>query len=132
MNSHPNDWDFVGVYTDEGISATSTKKRDGFNQMVEDALAGKIQLIITNAVITKGQFRKARNDHFGHFESSFEASIGDTAVKREGPDGICVAVVLLGIVYVLAWMREASCCSALRFPRHINLLSTQLRLCSRT
>jgi len=44
------EWEFVDVYTDEGISATSTKKRDGFNQMVEDALAGKIQLIITKSV----------------------------------------------------------------------------------
>ena len=44
------DWEFVGVYTDEGISATNTKKRDGFNQMIEDALAGKIDLIITKSV----------------------------------------------------------------------------------
>ena len=50
------DWEFIDVYTDEGISATSTKKRDGFNRMIADALAGKIDLIITNAVITKGQF----------------------------------------------------------------------------
>ena len=28
------DWEFVKVYTDEGITATNTKKRDGFNQMV--------------------------------------------------------------------------------------------------
>lgn len=35
---------------DEGISATSTKKRDGFNDMVNDALAGKIDLIITKSV----------------------------------------------------------------------------------
>lgn len=41
------DWDFVFVYTDEGISATNTKKRDGFNQMIKDALDGKIDLIIT-------------------------------------------------------------------------------------
>ena len=40
------DWDFVGMYSDEGISGTNTKKRDGFNQMIEDALAGKIDLII--------------------------------------------------------------------------------------
>jgi DNA invertase Pin-like site-specific DNA recombinase len=45
-----NDWIFVKVYTDEGISATSTKNRDGFNQMVEDALAGKIDLILTKSV----------------------------------------------------------------------------------
>ncbi|MDY5791003.1 MAG: recombinase family protein, partial [Oliverpabstia intestinalis] len=35
------DWEFVGMYSDEGITATNTKKRDGFNQMVEDALDGK-------------------------------------------------------------------------------------------
>ncbi|MDR1927517.1 MAG: recombinase family protein [Oscillospiraceae bacterium] len=44
------DWEFVSVYTDEGISATSTKKRDGFNRMIADALAGRIDLIITKSV----------------------------------------------------------------------------------
>lgn len=44
------DWEFVGVYTDEGISATNTKHRDGFKQMVKDALAGKIDLIVTKSV----------------------------------------------------------------------------------
>ena len=39
------DWDFVGMYSDEGISGTNTKKRDGFNQMIEDALAGKIDVL---------------------------------------------------------------------------------------
>jgi len=45
-----DDWEFAGLYADEGISATSTKKRDGFNAMVSDALAGKINLIITKSV----------------------------------------------------------------------------------
>lgn len=44
------DWEFVGVYTDEGISATNTKHRDGFKQMVKDALAGKIDLVVTKSV----------------------------------------------------------------------------------
>ena len=44
------DWQFVDVYTDEGISATNTKKREGFNRMVADALDGKIDLIVTKSV----------------------------------------------------------------------------------
>ncbi|MBQ9749556.1 MAG: recombinase family protein [Clostridia bacterium] len=44
------DWEFVKVYTDEGISGTNTKHRDGFNEMIEDALAGQIDLIITKSV----------------------------------------------------------------------------------
>lgn len=45
-----SDWEFVSLYSDEGISATSTKHREGFNRMIEDALAGKIDLIITKSV----------------------------------------------------------------------------------
>lgn len=45
-----DDWEFVNVYTDEGISATNTKHRDGFNAMIADALAGRIDLIVTKSV----------------------------------------------------------------------------------
>ncbi len=34
----------------EGISATDTRHRDGFNKMVQDALDGKIDLIVTKSV----------------------------------------------------------------------------------
>lgn len=36
--------------TDEGISGTITKHREGFKTMVSDALAGKIDLIVTKSV----------------------------------------------------------------------------------
>ena len=45
------DWEFVGMYTDEGVTGTSTKKREGFTRMIKDALDGKIQLIITNIIL---------------------------------------------------------------------------------
>lgn len=44
------DWEFISVYTDEGISGTSMRGREGFKRMISDALAGKIQLIITKSV----------------------------------------------------------------------------------
>ena len=44
------DWEFAGMYSDEGVTGTSTKKREGFQTMVADALAGKINLIITKSV----------------------------------------------------------------------------------
>lgn len=43
-------WNLVNVYSDEGITGTSTKKRDGFNSMIEAAMDGKIDLIITKEV----------------------------------------------------------------------------------
>ncbi|MDD3996187.1 MAG: recombinase family protein [Sphaerochaetaceae bacterium] len=44
------EWEFVGIYTDEGISGTSTNRREGFKRMIDDALAGKIDLIVTKSV----------------------------------------------------------------------------------
>lgn len=43
-------WNEVDVYIDEGITGCNTKKRSGFKKMVEDALAGRIDLIITKSV----------------------------------------------------------------------------------
>ena len=45
-----DNWQFVDVYTDRGITGTSTAKREGFNRMMQEALAGKIDLIITKSV----------------------------------------------------------------------------------
>ena len=45
-----DDWEFAGMYSDEGVTGTSVKKREGFQTMVADALAGKIDLIITKSV----------------------------------------------------------------------------------
>lgn len=43
-------WELAGIYTDDGISGTNTKKREGFNKMIEDCMAGKIDLIITKSI----------------------------------------------------------------------------------
>lgn len=44
------DLEFAGIYTDEGITGTSITHRKGFKKMIADALAGKIDLIITKSV----------------------------------------------------------------------------------
>lgn len=49
IKSHDG-WEFVDVYTDEGISGTHTEKRAGFQRMINDALAGSIDLILTKSV----------------------------------------------------------------------------------
>ena len=44
------DWELYEIYADEGLSGTSTKKRNAFNRMMNDAYEGKFQLIITKEV----------------------------------------------------------------------------------
>ncbi|WP_018659241.1 recombinase family protein [Allofustis seminis] len=44
------EWEFAGVFADEGVSGTYTKKREGFNRMIEEALKGNIDYIITKSI----------------------------------------------------------------------------------
>lgn len=43
-------WELIEVYYDEGITGTSTKKRDGFNRMISDAENHRFDLILTKEV----------------------------------------------------------------------------------
>ena len=45
-----SDMELSNVYFDEGISGTQTRKRSGFNQMIQDALNGNFNLILTKEV----------------------------------------------------------------------------------
>lgn len=49
VKRHEN-WTLIDIYADEGISGTSLKHRDSFNQMIADCKAGKIDMIITKSV----------------------------------------------------------------------------------
>ena len=44
------EWEFAGLYADEGISGTRADKRPQFTQMIKDCNAGKIDIIITKSV----------------------------------------------------------------------------------
>lgn len=49
INRNPQ-YELAGIYADEGISGTSTKRREDFNRMIRDCEAGKIDLIITKSI----------------------------------------------------------------------------------
>ncbi len=44
------EYEFAGIYEDDGISATSIEKRKGFQKLLEDCQAGKIDLILTKSI----------------------------------------------------------------------------------
>ena len=55
IQENPN-WDFAGIYADEGITGTSTKHREQFNRLMDDCRAGLI-----DRVLVKSASRFARN-----------------------------------------------------------------------
>lgn len=44
------EWELAGIFADDGISGCNTKKRSEFNRMIEDCMAGKIDMIITKSI----------------------------------------------------------------------------------
>ena len=54
IESNPN-WQLVEIYQDEGISATTVEKRIGFQKMISDAVAGKIDMILTKSISRFGR-----------------------------------------------------------------------------
>ncbi len=48
--SKNSNWNLVDIYADYGISGTSVNKRKEFQRMINDALSGKIDLILTKSI----------------------------------------------------------------------------------
>jgi len=49
------DYEFAGIYADEGISGTDIKQRKAFNEMIKEAKEGKIEMIITKSISRFGR-----------------------------------------------------------------------------
>lgn len=45
-----DEWEIAGIFADDGISGTNTKKREEFNRMIEECMAGHIDMIITKSI----------------------------------------------------------------------------------
>ena len=72
IQSKPN-WTYVEGYVDEGISGTSTKKRDSFNRMIADAKAGRFDFIITKEI---SRFSRSTLDSIKYTQELLEHDVG--------------------------------------------------------
>ncbi len=66
-------WTFVPGYIDEGISGTSTKRRDDFNRMIRDAKAGLFDFIITKEI---SRFSRSTLDSIKYTQELLEHNVG--------------------------------------------------------
>lgn len=79
IQQNPN-WKLAGIYADDGKSATNTKKRDDFNAMIEDCMAGKIDLVLTKSV---SRFARNTVDSLQNIRKLKEKNIG-IVFEKEG------------------------------------------------
>lgn len=68
-----SNWTYVEGYVDEGISGTSTKKRDSFNRMIADAKAGRFDFIITKEI---SRFSRSTLDSIQYTQLLLEHDVG--------------------------------------------------------
>ena len=43
-------WEMAGIFADDGISATNTKKRDDFNALIDACVSGKVDMVLTKSI----------------------------------------------------------------------------------
>lgn len=67
------EWEFAGLYADEGISGTRADKRPQFQKMIEDCFKGKIDMIITKSV---SRFARNTVDCLDYVRSLKEIGVG--------------------------------------------------------
>ena len=100
------EWEFAGIYADDGISGTNTKKREEFNRMIEDTMAGKIDMIITKSIsrfarntlsCLNGGLDLPHRDGIGFGDDEGYGELGGTTI-----DGLCLPDVGIGPAGVLA------------------------------
>ncbi len=72
IQSKPN-WTYIEGYIDEGISGTSTKKRDSFNRMIRDAKARRFDFIITKEI---SRFSRSTLDSIQYTQELLEHDVG--------------------------------------------------------
>lgn len=66
-------WTYIPGYVDEGISGTSTKKRDSFLRMIADAKAGRFDFIITKEI---SRFSRSTLDSIQYTQELLEHDVG--------------------------------------------------------
>ena len=76
------EWFFAGIFADEGLSGTSTKKRDGFNRMIRQCRAGRLDLIITKSI---SRFARNTVDSLNYVRQLKALGIG-VIFEKEGLD----------------------------------------------
>lgn len=67
------DWNMAGIYADEGITGTSTKKRENFNRMIRKCRQKKIDLILTKSI---SRFARNTVDSLKYIRALKELGIG--------------------------------------------------------
>ena len=97
IRARPN-WVYVEGYVDEGISGTSTRRRDSFLRMIRDAREGRFDFIITKEI---SRFSRSTLDSILYTQELLEHNVGvlfqNDNINTLDPDSEFRLVVMAGV-----------------------------------
>ena len=113
-------WEFAGIYTDEGITGTSIKHREQFNRLMDDCRAGLI-----DRVLVKSASRFARNTADALTAVRELKSLGVTvAFEKEGFDTETAnGEMLLSMICAVAQEESQSISKNLKWGIHKRMMA---------
>ena len=119
------EWDFVGIYADEGITGTSTKRRVRFNDMIRDALDGKIDYIVTKSI---SRFARNTLDCLNYMRQLKQRGIGIYFVKENIDTLDSKSEVVLTILSSLAQDESRNISENVRFGLKARMLEEKVTM----
>lgn len=93
-----NDWNFVDIYADEGITGTQISKRTNFQRLINDCMNGEIDMVITKSI---SRFARNTLDTLKYVRMLKEKNIAvyfeDEKINTLTMDGELLLVVLSSV-----------------------------------
>ena len=120
-------WEFAGIYADDGISGTNTKKRDEFNRLIDDCMAGKIDLVVTKSI---SRFARNTLDCLNYIRQLKDKNIA-VFFEKEGINTLdAKGEVLLTIMASLAQQESQSLSQNVRIGLQYRYQQGKVQVCA--
>ena len=120
-------WEFAGIYADDGISGTNTKKREEFNRLIADCMAGQIDMIVTKSI---SRFARNTLDCLNYIRKLKEKNI-PVYFEKEGINTLeAKGEVLLTIMASLAQQESQSLSQNVRLGLQFRYQQGKVQVCT--
>ena len=120
-------WEFAGIYADDGISGTNTKKREEFNRMIGDCMIGKIDMVVTKSI---SRFARNTLDCLNYIRKLKDKNIA-VFFEKEGINTLdAKGEVLLTIMASLAQQESQSLSQNVRLGLQYRYQQGKVQVCT--
>ena len=120
-------WEFSGIYADDGISGTNTKKREEFNRLITDCMDGKIDMVVTKSI---SRFARNTLDCLKYIRQLKEKNIA-LFFEKEGINTLdAKGEVLLTIMASLAQQESQSLSQNVRLGLQYRYQQGKVQVCA--